>query len=274
MTTLEAYHSIRSPLITLSKIVGVEIWTSDKYFTPASYIVMTLVLIYNVCNIYTLVVRATNPVKLMQITILFGTATQLVFKFFYAISDKIAIRVLCDTAEEKIYRQYANATKEENLIIKKTVQYLDIIWKTMAVLYMSTFFVFALWPIYEYYTNGQLEPLFMYEIPMIDTEKRVGYLITLLFQVSLYVIGIFGMILADYVFIFVIFHAIACVDLFRLHLNELTSLLTAGNQEKDLIQIAEKWKCCIEDHELATWFEISFYAEFKKVISKLFILGF
>lgn len=252
MTPLEDYYNIRAPLITISKMIGAEVWTSEKYLTPASYMLMAHMIIYNVCNGYTVLTQNSDPVKLMQVTIIFGIASQLIFKFFYAISKKYSIRKMFDTAEETIYERHSKGNKEEILILNKTVRYLGIIWKCLAVVYSSTLFVFGMWPVYVYYTKGQIVPLFLYEIPLIDFESTFGYLLHMFLHVDIYILGILGSILADYTFIFIVFHAVAYVDLFILHAKELSDLLVENSSTKDLKEISEKWKVCMRDHQLAT----------------------
>ncbi|KXJ72047.1 hypothetical protein RP20_CCG019062 [Aedes albopictus] len=242
MTPLEDYYNIRAPLITISKMIGAEVWTSEKYLTPASYMLMAHMIIYNVCNGYTVLTQNSDPVKLMQVTIIFGIASQLIFKFFYAISKKYSIRKMFDTAEETIYERHSKGNKEEILILNKTVRYLGIIWKCLAVVYSSTLFVFGMWPVYVYYTKGQIVPLFLYEIPLIDFESTFGYLLHMFLHVDIYILGILGSILADYTFIFIVFHAVAYVDLFILHAKELSDLLVENSSTKDLKEISEKWK--------------------------------
>lgn len=252
MASLEGYYRIRAPLITISKIMGAEIWTSDKFFQPASYMLMAHMVIYNVCNGYTVLTQISDPVKLMQVTIIFGIASQLIFKFFYAISRKYDLRKMFDIAEETIYQRYSEGNKEEVLILHKTVRYLGIIWKFLALIYSSTLFVFGMWPIYVYYSTGQMVPLFSYEIPLIDPASSFGYILNMFLHVDIYILGILGSILADYTFIFIVFHAVANVDLFILHSKELSDLLIENDPTKNVRAIKEKWNCCMCDHQIAT----------------------
>ncbi|XP_058815353.1 putative odorant receptor 83c [Topomyia yanbarensis] len=254
MADVEAFYSIRAPLITLSKIIGVGVWNRERTLTPASYYLMANMVAYNVCTGYTILKHASDPIELMQCTIIFGVASLLIFKFFISIYKKKVMSNLFDLTEENVYRRYSVGIPEEKAIVAKTSRYLSIVWKLMSALYFSTLFVFSTWPIYVYYTENRLVPLFSYEIPMVDTNQAIGYGLTMLFHVNIYLLGVFGAIISDYMFVFLAFHALACTDLFILHLAQLETLLNADSHEKDNSKIAENWLLCMQDHQFATEF--------------------
>ncbi|XP_055542614.1 uncharacterized protein LOC129728220 [Wyeomyia smithii] len=136
--------------------------------------------------------------------------------------------------EKKIYCIFGNGTVEERAAIKKTIRYLGIIFKVMSFLYFSSLLIFALWPLYVYYTENQLVSLFSYEVPYLRIDEPTGYIILLLIQIIIYIMGICGAIVTDYMFIFVTFHALLSVDLLILNLSQLKNILTVKESEKNL----------------------------------------
>ncbi|XP_055634960.1 odorant receptor 30a-like [Toxorhynchites rutilus septentrionalis] len=254
MATSESFHAMMAPIITLSKTIGVEMWTSDKLFQPMSYVLMGQMLIYNICNGYTVYKYSSDPIEVMKITIICGVATQLILKYFIALVKKDTIRDIFQKIEEQIYCRYSDGSSEEKSIVEKTVRRMNLLWKFLVTLYVSTFFVFALWPFYVYYSTGQIVPLFMYEIPMTKIDEPVGYALSLLLHVDIYVLGVMGVLLADFALFFIVVHALTVIDIFILHMTELENLLRMEETKDKADQVAEKWKHCLQDHQFVTKF--------------------
>lgn len=252
MANIDSYRAILGPIITLSKLIGVELWTSEKLLQPMSYVLMGQMLIYNICTGYTVYKYRSDLIEVMKIVIIGGVATQLSFKFFIALTEKDAVRETYRLIEEQIYRRYTGGTPEEQTIIEKTVRFVRLFWKFMVVVYAATLFVFALWPLYVFYTTGQVVPLFMYEIPMTNVDEPLGYALNLLLHIDIYVLGIMGVLVSDGSMFFVVVHGVTIVDLFVLHMNELEGLLKMEENKEKHVQVAEKWKRCIQDHQLVT----------------------
>ncbi|XP_053692350.1 putative odorant receptor 83c [Sabethes cyaneus] len=254
MSTVEAYNDILAPITFLSKIIGVEIWNVESIFSPMSYFTMINMVLYNLCACYTVRKYSDDPLKMLQIVVLFGIASQLIYKFFMAIEKKASLRALFDETKENIYCAFEKGTRKEKAAIEKTSRYLSIGWKILSVLYISSLFVFAIWPVYVYYTKNELVPLFFYEIPYVNIDEKTGYTLTMLFHVDIYILGLVGAVLADYGFIFVVFHSMLFVDLLVMNLTQLDDMLISENREANLNAIAEQWKICMKYHQITTEF--------------------
>ncbi|XP_055542613.1 uncharacterized protein LOC129728219 [Wyeomyia smithii] len=252
MSTVEAYNKVCAPILFLSKVIGVEIWNPEKTFSLASYVLMTNMVLYNTCSAYTVIKHAGDPLQMMKIIIIFGIASQLIFKFFTSVAKKKSFHALFEQAKTSIYCDFQNGTVEEKALIEKTTNFLSLGWKIMSALYFSSLFIFGVWPVYVYYSENELVPLFYYEIPYVDINQSTGYALTLLLHIDIYLMGVFGTILADYAFVFVAFQAMLFVDLLILNLKQLDSMLISTNREDDLVTKAERWRVCLKYHQLAT----------------------
>ncbi|XP_053692349.1 uncharacterized protein LOC128740809 [Sabethes cyaneus] len=208
--------------------------------------------LYNLCSCYTVRKYSDDPLQVMQIVVIFGIATLLIFKFFLAIEKKPSLRILFETAEENVYCAFDNGTPMERAAIAKTTRYLSIGFKILSGLYVSSLFVFGIWPVFVYYTRNELVPLFFYEIPYVNINENSGYILTLLFHVNIYLMGVLGTILSDYIFIFVAFQSMLLVDLLILNLKQLDDMLISENREANLDAIANQWKTCMKYHRITT----------------------
>ncbi|XP_065095163.1 uncharacterized protein LOC135717140 [Ochlerotatus camptorhynchus] len=264
MTTQDLYHANLRPLIITSKIVGAEIWTSTKRYTPASFSIMIQIVIYFGCNIWTAVRFRQDIIQMMKIINCAGIALQLTIKFFIALSLKERLKKLSDHTETHLYVRYGSEKEPENQLVRTCAERLSIIWKVMAFLYCSTLFVFALYPLFIYITESKLIPLFMFEVPGIDWHTTQGYIITVAVQVCTYVMGLCGMILADYLFVYLVFHGMTMIDIFELHMEQLTAKLKSKSNE-DEPEIEKSWKNCLKDH-------ISFTKFFKDIEDMLALI--
>ncbi|EDS26895.1 Odorant receptor 83c [Culex quinquefasciatus] len=252
MASVESFYKIRRPIIVFCKYVGAEVLTSDKWFHPMSYVLMFHMVAFNVCNFYTMIQIGSDVKQLMKTTIIVGIANQLIFKFFSLLAERRKLRSLFELAEERLYRQYQDGSQQEKEIVAKTNRFLEVFWKALLALYGSTMFVFGLWPVYVYYKDGELVPLFMYYIPMVSLESTTGYLVTMAFHIDCYTYGIVGCFLTEYAFIFLSMHALVSVDLFLLHLKELGVLLRSPREEETEDAIEQKWTSCVIDHQFCT----------------------
>ncbi|XP_053692348.1 putative odorant receptor 83c [Sabethes cyaneus] len=208
--------------------------------------------LYNLCSCYTVRKYSDDPLQIMQIVVIFGIATQLIYKFFMAIEKKASMRALFETAEQNIYCAFDSGTLKEKAAIEKTTRNLSISFKIMSGLYVSSLFVFAIWPVYVYYNKNELVPLFFYEIPYVNINDKPGYVLTLLFHVNIYLLGVLGTILADYIFIFAAFQSMLFVDLLILNLKQLDDMLISDNREANLEAIADQWKTCMKYHQITS----------------------
>ncbi|XP_055632833.1 odorant receptor 30a-like [Toxorhynchites rutilus septentrionalis] len=252
MVTTEAYHTMMVPIIALSKVIGVEVWTSDKMFQPMSFVLMGHMLAYNICTACTVYKYSNDAIQLMKITIVCGVGNQLIVKYFIALSKRQKIKFMYHIIEEQIYRRYSDGSNEERTIVEKTTRFMNSLWKLLVTLNVSTLFVFGVWPFYVYYATGEIVPLFMYEIPMTNLDNTLGYVLNLVFHLDTYIIGVMGILLADGFFIIIVLHSLTIVDLFILHMKELEDLLRMDENQGKADRVAEKWKRCLQDHQLAT----------------------
>ncbi|XP_062705735.1 uncharacterized protein LOC109418121 isoform X2 [Aedes albopictus] len=125
----------------------------------------------------------------------------------------------------------------------------NIILKILTLLYCSTLPVFALYPLYIYYTEGELIPLFMFEVSYIDWHTTWGYLLTNVVQVVTYVMGICGMILADGLLVMLATHGLAYMDVFMIHLEDLATVLQSENAVENEVEISKLWRACLTEHQ-------------------------
>ncbi|XP_058122450.1 uncharacterized protein LOC131293330 [Anopheles ziemanni] len=225
MATVESYRNLLNLLTISSKIVGTEIWTAPGRFRPASYYLSFHVIVYFVSTIYTL-------------------AKSFKFKSF------------TDLIEEELLKPFENGNAEEVAVLERTGQILWVIGRLMFICFGCSGIFFGMYTVYEYYVNGALLPLFLYELPYYDWSTKGGYLTNKLFQVHLYAIGVFGASFTEFLFIMYALYASAYVDICLVHLRELRYLLNdvefVENNNGSVIR--QKWMECIHNHQQALRF--------------------
>uniref|UniRef100_A0A182NZ68 Uncharacterized protein n=1 Tax=Anopheles dirus TaxID=7168 RepID=A0A182NZ68_9DIPT len=252
MAAIKSYHKLLKSLTFTSKVVGVEIWTAPGKLRPASYYLSIQVVVYAIGTIYTLVKYVDDPVYMMKILITLGTCVQLYIKFFVGLWKAHKVKDFCDKIERDILECYQNGTAEETAILKRTGRYLLIFFRLFLISVTVTGISFGLYPLFVYYATDEVVPLFLYELPYCDWRTSKGYVINMLFQVNLLVIGIMGLILSDFLFLMDAVYAMVSGDFLIVHLRELEIMLN-DNETNELI-VRQKWRQCMYDHQQSTEF--------------------
>ncbi|KFB53784.1 AGAP009706-PA-like protein [Anopheles sinensis] len=255
MATVESYHNLMQMLSISSKIVGVEIWTAPGRYRPASYYLSFHVIVYFLSSIYTLAKYSNDHQHQMKILITLGSAIQLYVKFFVAIKRGFEFKEFTELVEQVLLAPFQCGSPREVAVLQRTGRVMWIIFRLIATSFLSTAFVFGLYPLFAYYANGTVMPLFLYELPYYDWSTTGGYVANMLFQVNLYVLGIVGAIYSDVIFILCALYTMAHADIFMLHLHELQEILNdSAFMENDNSAMNHKWKQCMYDHQQSVKF--------------------
>uniref|UniRef100_A0A182NZ74 Uncharacterized protein n=1 Tax=Anopheles dirus TaxID=7168 RepID=A0A182NZ74_9DIPT len=252
MATIDGFRKLLNSLIITSKVTGVEMWTAPGKFVPASYYLSFHVFVYFVGTIYTLRKYADDPVYMMKVLITLGIAVQLYIKIFVMHWKADGIKKFSEKIESDILEVYQNGSAEETAVLKRNGRYLFIILRILIIIAFCAGTSFGLYPLLVYYVTGEVIPLFLYELPFCDWRTTSGYVISMLFQVNLLVIGIVGSILSDFLFLMYVMYAIARADILIVHLRELEILL--NDNETNEVILRQQWRQCMYDHQQSTEF--------------------
>ncbi|EAT47678.2 AAEL001224-PA [Aedes aegypti] len=249
MSAIELYRQCIDILRLLSHPVGVSLWNPDQFLTFGSYSIVTQMVIYFWCNFWTVFKYRHDIIHVMEVLNCAGIAFQLSVKFFIAMNNKFLIRGLLQTIENNLYERYPDRTSSEGEIVFIFARKYNILLKMLAVLYCSTLLVFALYPLYIYYSEGKLIPLFMFEVSYVDWHTVWGYLLTNFVQVVTYLMGLFGMILADGLLVLLVVHGLVYIEVFMIHLRDLAKMLQSENVGENEEKIMELWRECLVEHQ-------------------------
>uniref|UniRef100_A0A182S5B7 Uncharacterized protein n=1 Tax=Anopheles funestus TaxID=62324 RepID=A0A182S5B7_ANOFN len=255
MASVENFRQLLKPLIFYSKVLGVEMWTAPGKFLPASYYLSTLMAIYLISTITTVIKYRNDPLHLMKVLVTLGTAVQLYIKFFVGHFKANEVKQFTETVEHDILEKYQKGTKEEVAMLVRTGRYLWIIFRITTVVCFITAATFALYPIFAYYTTGNILPLLLYELPYYDFSTTAGYAVNMLFQLNLLVSGVLGMMLADLGYLIFAMYAMVVADILIVHLGELEAMLNDPmKDDTKRSEVREKWVQCMYDHQQSTSF--------------------
>ncbi|KXJ72046.1 hypothetical protein RP20_CCG019061 [Aedes albopictus] len=249
MSAIDLYQQCIRIFKFNSIAVGVSLWNADQFLTIGSYSIMTQMVIYFWCNFWTVHKYRHDMLHVMEVLNSAGIAFQLSVKFFIAMYNKPIIRGLLQTVEDKLYARYPDRSSREGEIVYKFAKKCNILIKILAPLYCSSLFVFALYPLYIYYSEGRLIPLFMYEVSYVDWHTVWGYLLTNFVQIFIYVMGLNGLIMADGLVVLLALHGIVYMEVFMIHLDELAKLLQSENVIENKEKITKMWRECLSEHQ-------------------------
>ncbi|XP_049301315.1 odorant receptor 30a-like [Anopheles funestus] len=255
MASVENFRQLLKPLIFYSKVLGVEMWTAPGKFLPASYYLSTQMAIYLISTITTVIKYRNDPLHLMKVLVTLGTAVQLYIKFFVGHFKANEVKQFTETVEHDILEKYQKGTKEEVAMLDRTGRYLWIIFRITSVICFIAGAAFALYPIFAYYTTGNVLPLLLYELPYYDFSTTAGYAVNMLFQLNLLVNGVLGVMLADIAYLIFAMYAMVVADILIVHLGELEAMLNDPlKDDTKRSEVREKWVQCMYDHQQSTSF--------------------
>ncbi|XP_058065044.1 putative odorant receptor 83c [Anopheles bellator] len=253
MATLESYRNLRNHLILASKIVGVEIWTAPGKIKPASCIVIVQLFFYFGCNTFTVLKYRSDFIYVLKILITLGPAVQLFMKFVVYFWRVVDIKSYGEEIERELLDPYQTGSPEEVVVLTRAGRLLWRIFRLSVIMLGSTGVAFLLYPIFIYMTQGETVPLFLYEVPYYDLNSVKRYFLNLAFQFQLYVLGMFGLLLSDFVFIMYVMYAMARVNICIVHLRELETMLNDPLLlATEMASVRCKWIQCMDDHRITT----------------------
>ncbi|XP_062542286.1 uncharacterized protein LOC134210259 [Armigeres subalbatus] len=254
MNAIDFYRQSIRILKFNSVIVGAELWNTKQFLTFGSYSIMTQMVIYFGCVFSTVHKYRHDMMHAMKVLNCAGIAFQLSVKFFIAMSNKDTIRDLLQIIETEMYDRYPDRSSREGETVFMYAKKYNILLRLLSLLYSSTLPVFALYPLFIYFSEGELIPLFMLEIPHVDWHSTWGYLFTNFLQVETYVMGLCGLVLADGLLILIAVHGLALMEILMIHLEELGEMLKSGITDENENVINKQWKGCLREHQRITEF--------------------
>nr|XP_049464740.1 odorant receptor 30a-like isoform X1 [Anopheles coluzzii]XP_049464741.1 odorant receptor 30a-like isoform X2 [Anopheles coluzzii] len=255
MATIESFRKLLKYLIVYSKVPGVEMWTAPGKFKPASYYVSFHIIVYFVSTVWTLKKYSDDPIHMMKVLITLGTAVQLYIKFFVGHSKSKEVIVFSNKIEQEVFEQNKNRTAGETVLLKQTGYILWFFFRFVTALATIVVLAFGLYPLFAYNVNGVVMPLFLYELPFYDWSTTIGYVVNMMFQVNLLVIGTIGAMLFDFLYFMYAMYTMVKADIFIIHLGELEKMLNDPlTMKKNQSSVREKWVQCMFEHQQTTNF--------------------
>uniref|UniRef100_A0A182NZI3 Uncharacterized protein n=1 Tax=Anopheles epiroticus TaxID=199890 RepID=A0A182NZI3_9DIPT len=255
MATVESFQKLLKSLINCSKVIGLEIWTAPGKLLPASYFLFSQVLVYYISTVYTVRKYSGDTLHVMKVLITLGTAVQLSIKFFIGLAKANKFKLLTNEIEVDLLGRFENGTADETRVLKRTGRILWLLFRISTIYPTVGCVAFMFYPLIEYMINGAVMPLFLYELPYTDFSTTVGYIMTMVFQVTLLAVGTLGAVLSDFSFFMFAMYAMARADIFIVHLGELETMLNERNPEEKLqSKLREQWIVCLSDHQQTTNF--------------------
>uniref|UniRef100_A0A182WR18 Uncharacterized protein n=1 Tax=Anopheles minimus TaxID=112268 RepID=A0A182WR18_9DIPT len=253
MATAESYRQLLKPLILYSKVLGTEMWTAPGKLRPASYYLLTQILIYIISIIHTVIKYRDEPVHVMKVLVTLGTFLQLFAKFVVSLSKAKDVKQLTETIEQDVLQRYQKGTIEEVAVLYRNGRYLWFIFRFTRITCAAGAVAFALYPLFAYYTTNAVMPFFLHELPHFDYSTVKGYVVNMLLQLNLLLNGVMGLILADFVYLMYAMYAMVAADIFIIHLGDLEAMLNDPMKDgTKRSEIREKWLQCVYDHQKTT----------------------
>lgn len=131
---------------------------------------------------------------------------------------------------QHLYKEHittkSSARKE---YFKRFSVFIEILFKSLVVLYFSSIFLFDLYPLYVYFTQNELIPTMPLFIPGLDEKTVIGFICLICVQLNASTLAVIGFIACDYFYAVIISSTLIFAQLISYNLEQINIDL----QEKD-----------------------------------------
>lgn len=249
MNALDIHNKNLKILKISSKFVGVEIWKPTQMCTLQSCIVLAQLFNYFYSNFLTVYQYRNDVIFVMKVLNCTGIAFQLFIKFLIATFKKKKMFAMCEMIETELFKKYSSRKEKEGEMVYGYAVKFRLILKLLVLLYLSSLVMFVLYPVYIYFVQDELVAMFVFEFPYIDPETTIGFVLTNVLQVILYVTGIWGLVLADGLFLVYVVHVLLFMDIFELHMKQLDVILQNQDGTSNDLTVEDRWRQCLQEHQ-------------------------
>lgn len=156
---------------------------------------------------------------------------------------------MCEMIETELFKKYSSRKEKEGEMVYGYAVKFRLILKLLVLLYLSSLVMFVLYPVYIYFVQDELVAMFVFEFPYIDPETTIGFVLTNVLQVILYVTGIWGLVLADGLFLVYVVHVLLFMDIFELHMKQLDMMLQNLDGTSNDLTVEDRWRQCLQEHQ-------------------------
>ncbi|XP_053672139.1 uncharacterized protein LOC128722497 [Anopheles nili] len=253
-TAIQYYDKSFKQLKVSSSLITAGLWKEkDPSFSRGRISTVSIALTFLLMHAWTGYKYRRQAMILIKSQSLTCTAFVLMIKYFWVIFKRDMVHKLTDEIKMEVYVKYGESSKEYPLVWKYGRILYHVGW-IMACSYCLSLFIIMLNPVYVYLKDRSLVLIFFSEIPHVDWTQVGGYWITVLVQIVLYLTGVCGMILVDYLATYYTINGSLRMDVMRFHLDELQKLLVdISKRHSSATGLREEahrlWRDCLTEHQ-------------------------
>lgn len=231
----------------ITYLIGID-FLEPQNLNRRLYSCMVLASFVFICTTYTLFITRDDKKKFVEVSLMLFFSGQEFMRFPFHVVDRFTVTKINDIVL-KLYTEAEKNLKHE----KEMRKCLELIRKTLKAL-LVFYFVCLMGPIvYNFFSLlflNNLNLLFPFTIPFVETATRKGYLINLTFQVYLTFCGCIGISGSEVSNIFITMQLKAFVDSFKCSLDDLGAEISKKfqNSRKNKLKIRKMMVNVIEKH--------------------------
>lgn len=125
--------------------------------------------------------------------------------------------------------------RKRSLMLNKTSQYMEMVFKTAAVLYTLSVLSYFVFPVYIYLADREIITILPIHLPGIDYKTLNGYLLTTAWHAFGATAALFGTIAAELMFTMLIMNAPTMAQLIRAQVMQVNRLLNEDKHDVHLL---------------------------------------
>ncbi|XP_011493754.2 odorant receptor 10a [Aedes aegypti] len=210
----------------LCSVIGLDILDPDYKKGFKTYFTFFLMILYVVLTVNSLLTAKGSTEVLMALSF-GGFFGQCLLKLIFTLANRKQYYVNHTNLKESIYFKYLHGSEKEKSVIYKNVSQLLMLVKVTSLLYLSSIFLFSLYPAYMYFFENIKVTIFPLLVPGIDIYSAYGYGFTNMIHMFFGVYGLFGALSSDTAFMMFVFHIVSYTDLLQIHFLSFAEKLTS-----------------------------------------------
>lgn len=200
----------------ICSVIGLDILDPDYRKGLKTYFTFFLMALYVVLTANSLLLAKGSTEILMALSF-GGFFLQCLLKLIFTLAKRKQYHVNHKNLKESIYFKYLKGSEGEQCVILKNVSQLLMLVKITSLLYLSSIFLFSLYPAYMYFFRDIKVTIFPLLVPGIDIYSAYGYGFTNFIHMVIGVYGLFGALSSDTAFMMFVFHIVSYTDLLQIH---------------------------------------------------------
>ncbi|XP_062538837.1 odorant receptor 10a-like [Armigeres subalbatus] len=208
----------------LCSVIGLDVLGAEYKKSFRTYFTFFLMALYVVLTVNSLITAEGSTEVLMAMSF-GGFFCQCLLKLIFTMANRNQYHINHTNLKESIYFKYLHGTEREQSVVLKNVTQLLLLVKVTSMLYLSSIFLFSLYPAYMYFLKDTKVTIFPLLVPGIDIYSAYGYGFTNMVHIFLEVYGLFGALSSDTAFMMFIFHILTYTDLLQIHFDSFATKL-------------------------------------------------